>query len=142
MFNPFRPILSTIQNNRDHRKIASIDGKVAFTGGLNLADEYINLYEKHGHWKDCAIRVEGMAAWSLTLMFLQMWSISRKEDEEFERFFPESAVLPKTDGFVQPYADSPMDNETVGEQVYLQVINSANDYLYITTPYLIIDEKW
>jgi len=141
VFNPFRPILSTIQNNRDHRKIASIDGKVAFTGGLNLADEYINLYEKYGHWKDCAIRVEGMAAWSLTLMFLQMWSISRKEDEEFERFFPELAVLPKTDGFVQPYADSPMDNETVGEQVYLQVINSANDYLYITTPYLIIDEK-
>lgn len=74
-FNPFRPFLSTSQNNRNHREITSIDGKVAFTGGLNLADEYVNLYEKHGYWKDCAVKVEGKAAWSLTLMFLEMWEL-------------------------------------------------------------------
>lgn len=141
VFNPFRPILSTIQNNRDHRKIASIDGKVAFTGGLNLADEYINLYEKYGHWKDCAIRLEGKAAWSLTIMFLQMWNICSGEKECFDQFFPEEIRLPETDGFIQPYADSPLDNETVGEEVYLQMINSAKEYLYITTPYLILDDK-
>ena len=141
VFNPFRPVLSTVQNNRDHRKIASIDGRVAFTGGLNLADEYINLYERFGHWKDCAIRIEGKAAWSLTLMFLRMWNINRKENEPLEDFFPGNFMLPPTDGFIQPYADSPLDNEIVGEEVYLQIINGAKDYLYIETPYLIIDNK-
>lgn len=75
VFNPFRPILSAIQNNRDHRKITAIDGRIAYTGGMNLADEYINVYEVHGHWKDCALRVEGKAAWSLTLIFLELWQL-------------------------------------------------------------------
>lgn len=143
VFNPFRPVLSAIQNNRDHRKITSIDGKVAFTGGLNLADEYINVYEKHGYWKDSAVKVEGRAAWSLTLMFLEMWELCRKEDEIVERFFPwEIAVgTGEEDGLVQPYADNPMDDENVGEHVYLQILNNAKEYVYITTPYLIIDDS-
>lgn len=93
VFNPFRPILSAIQNNRDHRKITVIDGKVAFTGGLNLADEYINTYEKHGYWKDAGIKVEGKAAWSLTLMFLEMWELCREGHEGAEQFFPKNEIM-------------------------------------------------
>lgn len=143
VFNPFRPVLSVIQNNRDHRKITSIDGKAAFTGGLNLADEYVNLYEKHGYWKDSAVLVEGKAAWSLTLMFLEMWALCAREQERFENFYPwNGSICPiLSDGFVQPYADSPMDTENVGEHVYMQIVNRAEEYVYITTPYLIIDDS-
>lgn len=143
VFNRFKPLLTTIQNNRDHRKIASIDGKVAFTGGINLADEYINEYEKHGHWKDASIMIKGNAAWSLTLMFLQMWELSTGVDEDHSLYYPqrEAVCSLRPDGFVQPYADSPMDKENVGEHVYLQIINNAKEYVYINTPYLIIDDS-
>lgn len=142
-FNPFRPILSAMQNNRDHRKTASIDGKVAFTGGLNLADEYINRVKKYGYWKDSAIMVEGKAAWSLTLMFLEMWALCVKQTEDFEAFYPwkEASCPIAGEGFVQPYTDSPMDDENVCEHVYLQILNRAETYVYITTPYLIIDDS-
>ena len=146
VFNPFRPILSSLQNNRDHRKIISIDGKVAFTGGVNLADEYINAVERFGHWKDAAIMLEGEAAWSLTLIFLQMWYLSPRpqaaENDRYESFFPwkESPCNIESDGFVQPYADSPVDEENVGEHVYIQIINKAKKYVYINTPYLIPDD--
>lgn len=143
IFNPFRPVLTSVQNNRDHRKIAVIDGKVAFTGGINLADEYINAIDKHGHWKDAAVMVEGKAAWSFTLMFLQMWELATGIDEDYAQYYPwetESYNI-KSDGFVQPYADSPMDKENIGEHVYLQIINNAKDYVYINTPYLIIDDS-
>ena len=143
VFNPFRPFLTTSQNNRDHRKIAVIDGKVAFTGGINLSDEYINAYEKHGHWKDASIMIEGKAAWSLTLMFLQMWELCTGIDEDYSQYYPwhDRSCNTPSDGFVQPYADSPMDNENVGEHVYLQIINNAKNYVYINTPYLIIDDS-
>ena len=143
VFNPFRPILSSIQNNRDHRKIAVIDGKVAFTGGVNLADEYINAVEKFGHWKDAAVMIKGRAAWSFTLIFLQMWALCTGLDEDFKRYYPwRNENCPETDdGFVQPYADSPTDHENVGEHVYLQMINRARNYIYINTPYLIIDDS-
>ncbi|MBQ8403553.1 MAG: cardiolipin synthase [Clostridia bacterium] len=143
VFNPFRPFLTAKQNNRDHRKIVSIDGKVAFTGGINLADEYINAVEKHGHWKDASIMVEGKAAWSFTLMFLQMWELASGKSEDYAEYYPWQNVGCdiRTDGFVLPYADSPIDKDNVGEQVYLQIINNAKKYIYITTPYLIADEK-
>lgn len=143
VFNPFRPILTAVQNNRDHRKIAVIDGKVAFTGGINLADEYINVIEKYGHWKDASVMIEGEAAWSFTVMFLQMWSICKNIKENYQSFYPwkyECCEI-SDDGLVQPYADSPMDHENVGEHVYLQIINHAKDYIYINTPYLIVDES-
>ncbi|MDR1747650.1 MAG: cardiolipin synthase [Spirochaetaceae bacterium] len=162
-FNPFRPFLTTKQNNRDHRKIAVIDGKTAFTGGINLADEYINTYEKYGHWKDAAIMIEGEAAWSFTLMFLEMWELTSakstsakstsgkptsgeptsQKPEEYEEFYPwkEEACPVHSCGLVQPYADSPMDRENVGEHVYLQIINNAKQYVYINTPYLIVDNS-
>lgn len=143
VFNRFKPVLTSIQNNRDHRKIAVIDGKVAFTGGINLADEYINAVEKFGHWKDASVMVRGKAAWSFTLMFLQMWELTTGQDEDYARYYPWILTdCPiKAKGFVQPYADSPMDRENVGEQVYLQIICNARQYLYINTPYLIIDEN-
>lgn len=141
-FNPFRPVLSTLQNNRDHRKIISIDGKTAFTGGVNLADEYINEYERFGHWRDSGIMLRGEAAWSLTLVFLQLWGFtSHKVDGDINDFYPwrETPCVQESDGFIQPYADNPMDKENVGEQVYMRIINGAREYLYINTPYLIID---
>lgn len=141
VFNPFRPVLATVQNNRDHRKIAVIDGKVAFTGGINLADEYINAYEKHGHWKDASIMVEGKAAWSFALIFLKMWELCTGTDEDYLQYYPwrDTPCTVETAGYVQPYADSPLDNENTGEQVYLSIISGAKEYLYINTPYLIVD---
>jgi len=143
VFNPFIPVLSTLQNNRDHRKIISIDGKTAFTGGINLADEYINEYEKYGHWRDSAVMLKGEAAWSLTLIFLQLWSSSNRQQENCRALYPweNGPCLVTSDGYVQPYADSPVDDENVGEQVYIQIINNAKNYLYINTPYLIIDDN-
>ena len=142
-FNPFRPFLSATQNNRDHRKIISIDGRVAFTGGINLADEYINAIEKFGHWKDCGMLIKGHAAWSFTLIFLENWELVTGRDEDCTIYYPWKKtpcdVLP--DGLVQPYADSPTDTENVGEHVYLQILNQAQDYVYINTPYLIVDDS-
>ena len=139
VFNPFRPVLTVQQNNRDHRKIAVIDGRVAFTGGINLADEYINAYEKHGHWKDTAVVLEGRAAWSFTLMFLEMWQVCKGCEEDFSTYY--LPTWEENDGFVLPYCDSPMDTDNVGEHVYLQILNEAKDYVYINTPYLIIDDS-
>lgn len=145
VFNPFVPILSIRLNNRDHRKIAVIDGIIGYTGGINLADEYINAYEKHGHWKDSSIAIKGDAVWSLTVMFLSTWSFLRKTDEDYEAFKPANVKQYndefKTEGYVQPFNDSPLDEEAVSESVYLNLINQAVNYVYINTPYLIIDNK-
>lgn len=141
VFNPFQPFLTVKQNNRDHRKITVIDGKVAFTGGINLADEYINAVEKYGHWKDSAILLRGDATWSFTLIFLQMWHFVTKQEEELAKYRPTGIRAFDHDGFVQPYADSPTDDDNVGEHVYLQIINNAKQYLYINTPYLIVDDS-
>ena len=143
VFNPFNPLLTAKQNNRDHRKIVSIDGEVAFTGGINLADEYINEKQPYGHWKDSSIMIKGNAAWSFTLMFLQMWELCGNDNEDYSIYHPNSSY--KTDinekGYVQPYCDSPMDKENVGEHIYLHIINNAKKYVYINTPYLIIDNS-
>lgn len=142
IFNPFHPIWSTVQNNRDHRKIVVIDGVTAFTGGSNLADEYINAIERFGHWKDAGIMIKGDAAWSFTVMFLQMWDTLKKSDDNYNSYKPNHEYnYGSASGYIQPYDDSPLDNENVGEHVYLQIINRANKYIYITTPYLIIDDN-
>lgn len=139
VFNPFRPFLTSVQNNRDHRKIIVIDGKIAYTGGINLADEYLNEKVLYGKWKDNAILLRGDAAWSFTVMFLQMWKLLTKKSEDIEAFAPTASSSADSDGWVQPYCDSPMDKENVGEHVYLNIIQQAQQYLYITTPYLTID---
>ncbi len=143
VFNPFVPLLSLRMNNRDHRKITIIDGHTGFTGGINLADEYINKIVKFGHWKDSAIYLKGDAVWSLTLMFLQSWNFNNSGTEDYKKFKPKIHCSERfeSDGYVQPYGDSPLDGETVGENVYLNMINKAKDYIYITTPYLIIDNE-
>lgn len=144
-FNRFIPVLSVMMNNRDHRKILSIDGRVAYTGGINLADEYVNRIVKHGRWKDTAIRLEGAAVWSFTLMFLQTWQAVSKRSEDVERYKVVSAdtasARTKTTGYVQPYYGTPLNNEFEGEGVYLNLINAAKEKLYICTPYLIVDAE-
>ena len=142
-FNPVVPIISLRQNNRDHRKITVIDGWVGFTGGINLADEYINREERFGHWKDTGVMLKGRAVWNLTVMFLQNWQFLTKEADDYNLFRPDR-YLPdniKGSGYVQPYGDTPVDNEIVGENIYLNMINKAKYYVYITTPYLIIDNE-
>ncbi len=142
-FNPFRPILSTILNHRDHRKILVVDGQVGFTGGINIADEYINQKERFGYWKDAGIEVKGEAVWSLTTMFLEMWNYIKQTSEDYLQFLPETyhkKDYPE-DGFVQPYSDTPLDHENVGENIYLNIINHAKQYVYIFTPYLIVDNE-
>ncbi len=126
-------------NNRDHRKLLIIDGKVGFTGGINLADEYINQKERFGHWKDSAILLEGDAVWSMTVMFLTMWDHCCGWEEDFDRFRPPAAPVRPWTGYVQPYTDTPLDQEAVGQAVYLNMISKAKNYIYITTPYLVVD---
>ena len=141
MFAPIKPFVSTHYNYRDHRKILVIDGKVAFNGGVNLADEYINQFEKYGHWKDTAVMLEGEAVRSFTRMFLHMWNL----DEKNPQYTPylDVPVIPhiKENGFVMPYGDCPLDKDKVGEQVYIDMLNRSQHYIYIMTPYLILDSE-
>ena len=153
MFAPIMPFISTHYNNRDHRKIVVIDGKVAFTGGINLADEYINRKKRFGYWKDTAVMIQGDAVRSFTLMFLRMWN----GESNIRRFGVPGTALPHddyeyylsveqdrhadADGYVIPYGDTPYDGERVGEMVYLDIINQAKRYVHIMTPYLIIDSQ-
>lgn len=141
-FNRLVPILSLVLNNRDHRKIVVVDGKCAYTGGINLSDEYINDTVPYGeHWKDAGVRIEGDAVWNFTVMFLQMWNMSRYTEEDYKRYYAPAEELSDTDGCVQPYMDTPFDNETLGENVYLNLIGYAKRYVYIYTPYLVTDNE-
>ena len=145
-FSPIVALLSTHYNYRDHRKILVIDGKVAFNGGVNLADEYINRIERFGHWKDTAVMLKGPAVRSFTLMFLQMWHI-RGKDPDYEKWLGEDFLRsnrgysPVVNGYVMPYCDCPLDGYEVGEAVYMDILNRATDYVHIMTPYLIIDDR-
>jgi len=143
VFNPFVPLASIIQNNRDHRKIVVIDGHTAFTGGINLADEYINAYERFGHWKDAGVMLKGDAAARFPLMFLENWYIKNPVDSNLAALaaLPPSIHENEASGWAQPYSDSPLDNELIGEAVYLDIIAKATDYVYIMTPYLIPDNE-
>ncbi len=134
-FNPFVPFIFLVMNNRDHRKIAVVDGSIAFSGGINLADEYINAKVRFGHWKDTGFKLEGEAVWNYTVMFLEMWNAFRKTDESYEAFRP-GRWHPdcfESDGYVQPYGDSPLDDEILAENVYMNILNQAKRYVYIYT---------
>ena len=144
VFNPFVPGLNMFLNNRDHRKITVVDGKVGFTGGYNLANEYFNVTHPYGEWKDTGIRLEGDAVNSLTVTFLEMWNAIRSDDEDdtdVEKYLPDCKYLAKQHGFIQPYADSPIDDEQVGENVYISMANKAEKYCWFMTPYLIITDE-
>ena len=141
VFNGFKPFLTSSQNNRDHRKILVIDGHTAFTGGINIADEYINQKVRFGHWKDGGVLCRGEAAWSFTVMFLQLWHLEETDNGELEKYRMTENFPANHDGFVQPYSDSPTDGEYVGRNVYLDIINNAQHYVYIMTPYLVLDHE-
>lgn len=169
-FSQIRPVLSTYQNNRDHRKILIIDGKTVFTGGINLADEYINRIDRFGHWKDTAVMIQGEAVKSFTLLFLKMWHVAKGKDsipqEEIQKYTvsvwenaqtgemrTDMESMRNTDmrntqdkklhagGYVIPYGDDPYGDERIGKQVYIDILNRARKYVHIMTPYLILDDE-
>lgn len=148
VFNPVNPFFNMFMNNRDHRKITVIDGKIGFTGGYNLANEYFNLTHPYGHWKDTGIRLCGDAVRSLTVMFLEMWNAMERSDkpvqglkEDIRPFLRKPDYTAAEQGFVQPYADSPLNGEALGESVYLNLIKHAKHRFYASTPYLIISDE-
>jgi len=144
VFNPVMPVVNVFLNNRDHRKITVIDGKVGFVGGYNLADEYFHITEPYGHWLDTGVKLTGGAVKSLTVTFLENWNAIRgndKNDADPLRYLPNSPFQSGGRGFVQPYADSPLDNEQVGENVYINILRGSRRYAYFMTPYLIITDE-
>ncbi|HOO28490.1 MAG TPA: phospholipase D-like domain-containing protein, partial [Lachnospiraceae bacterium] len=146
VFAPIRPMLSTHQNNRDHRKILVIDGKIGFTGGVNLADEYMNFKELYGHWKDTAIRLTGDAVKTLTLLFLQTWNMTEKGEEDYAAYLMQPGASfcdtgKKQKYFVIPYGDDPTNHEDIAEDVYRYLVNEAKRYVHIMSPYFIVDSE-
>lgn len=139
-FNTFRTILDSRYNNRNHRKICVIDGNVGFTGGINLADEYINRKKMFGHWKDTVIMIKGEAVWSLTTMYLALWDSSYNKKDDMLKYIPTNQFQ-YDDGYYIPYTDYPGDSEHVGKSVYYNLINKARKSIYIMTPYLIVDDE-
>jgi cardiolipin synthase len=140
-FNQVRPIFSALLNHRDHRKILVIDGHTAFTGGINLADEYINRRSRCGYWKDNAVMLCGMGVRTLTLLFLEMWNSVRPTDRDAAPYLPKAHLpeSPRGEGFVQPYGASPLDGELLAQNVYFDIISRAEKYVWFSTPYLVID---
>lgn len=139
--NKFRAILSRIHNNRDHRKITVIDGNIGFSGGVNLADEYINAFVKYGHWKDTAVKIEGEAVRNLTALFIELWNMQNTKQLDMAAYLGTKPFTGKDKGMVVPYGDGPEPfyQDAIGKNVYLNMIHGARQYLYITTPYLICD---
>lgn len=141
VFNPLIPFLHVFMNHRDHRKVTIIDGTVGFTGGYNLADEYFNITHPYGQWKDTGVRMEGEAVRSLTVMFLELWNTIKHTDTSYEQYLEPIHYEAKENAFIQPFGDSPMDGEPVGESVYMNMLKCAETYAYFTTPYLIISDE-
>ncbi len=141
-FNPFVPVVTAVHNNRDHRKIVVIDGRVAYTGGLNIADEYINETHPFGYWKDNALRLEGPGVKMLTTLFLMQFGLQKKQVDDFLNYIPETEAFGDC-GYVQPYGTGPVPffRRHLGEDVYLNILNAAHEYVWIMTPYLIIDYR-
>ena len=139
-FNKVIPRMTVAYNNRDHRKILVIDGQISYTGGINLADEYINHIERFGHWKDSGIRIDGPATQAFTRLFLMNWYINRGEISDFDQYHLENQTRFGS-GLCIPYGSGPKPiyKTKVGKIVYQNLINQAEDFVYITTPYLIID---
>ncbi len=138
VFNPISPFMTTFQNNRNHRKIVVIDGLVAFTGGINIGDEYINYQKRFGHWMDSAVIIKGNAVKSFLCMFCTMWKFITDKDIDIKSHLKDSSVT--DDGFALPYSDGPLNENNPAEGIYMQILNSAQKYAYIMTPYLVIDD--
>ena len=139
IFSPIKPIISAHQNYRDHRKICIIDGKIAYTGSMNIADEYINLKKRFGYWKDTGVRIEGDVVNSFVVMFLELWNLTNNIDE-YSKYLVKSNIKNKN-GNIIAYSDNPLDEYEIGKRIYLDIINNALNYVYIVTPYLILDDE-
>lgn len=140
IFNPITPIISARLNYRNHRKITVIDGKIAYTGGINIGDEYINIDSRLGHWKDFGVRLTGTAVNSFTAMFIRLWNCGKNKIDNYDGWFTEKNIQ-KAKGYVLPYADGPLNTHNPAGNTYLNIIQSAKKYVYITTPYLILDNE-
>ena len=140
VFNPIKPRFEAIMNNRDHRKMVVIDGEIAYTGGINFADEYINEIERFGFWQDCGVRLKGDAVFSFVILFLNMWNYLSGELVDFKNFVS-NKTDEKEDGVVLPFGDNPVNSYYLNDSIYLKIVTIAKKYVYIQTPYLIIDEK-
>ncbi len=147
-FNTLRPHLNITMNNRDHRKMMIIDGKTAFSGGINIGDEYINQKKEkkkrkeNMHWKDNGIKICGECVNSFTDMFLDMWHLIKKESENLKRFYPYKNIsATRCDKKMQIYCENPYDDEETAKNVYLNMITKAKKEILITTPYLILDSE-
>ena len=143
IFNPIIPKFEAIMNNRDHRKMVVIDGYIAYTGGVNIADEYINEIERFGFWQDCGVKLTGKAAFSFVVLFLNMWNYLSGESIStlsFEDYFLKDFSI-ESDGLVMPFGDNPVSSFYLNDSIYLNIINRAKKYVYIQTPYLVIDDK-
>ncbi len=142
-FNHYLPIASAVHNNRDHRKIAVIDGYIGYTGGMNLADEYANIISRFGYWKDTGVRLYGEAVKNFTIMFLSTFEVYSNKTDDYSKFMPNVYQKEPCDSkaFVQPFGDgpAPVYSHNIGQNVYMNMINQAQKYIYITTPYLIVD---
>ncbi len=138
VFNPISPFMTTFQNNRNHRKIVVIDGIVAFTGGINIGDEYINHQKRFGHWMDSGVIIKGNAVKSFLCMFCTMWKFITDKNIDIKAHLRESNIT--DDGFAIPYSDGPLYENNPAEGIYMQILNSAQKYVYIMTPYLVIDD--
>lgn len=139
IFNPINPIMNIFMNNRDHRKIVVIDGKTAMTGGINIGDEYINEVERFGYWLDSAVIIKGNAVKSFVAMFCCMWEFTTGKRIRIKEYMVDAPA--ENDGFVLPYCDGPLNGKNPAEGLYMQILNTAQKYVYIMTPYLIIDNN-
>lgn len=137
VFNPINPTMNVFMNNRNHQKIVVVDGKTAITGGFNIGDEYVNIVERFGYWMDCGIIIKGEAVKSFLALFCSMWEFATRKRIKMREYLAHSNI--KADGFVIPYADDPLNDKNPAEGIYSQILNTAQRYVYIATPYLIID---
>ncbi len=142
-FNKIRPQLAVQMNNRDHRKMIIVDGLYAYTGGINIADEYINTKERFGYWKDMGISIEGKGVEMFTISFLQIWNYQSHQNCKYDDFLlPDKEYNSvKGQGYIIPFSDSPTDDANPGKNMHLNMLNGAVDYFWITTPYLILDAE-
>ena len=140
-FNKIKPTINSFSQYRDHRKIVVIDGKVAYTGGINIGDEYANIVNKFGHWKDTGVKIAGDAVWNFTVMFLNNWQVATKKPIDILNYKVDFEKQPKVKDFVQPYGTGPINNAAIARNIYMKAINGAKKYIYITTPYFIIDQE-
>ena len=140
-FGRIVPKISTVHHNRDHRKICVVDGKVAYTGGINIADEYINLKDRFGHWKDGGVRIEGHAVLGFVKLFITMWDFTSGAVSNYSEFFTVEKARESDGGYYIPFGSGPMPAypRHSGKNAILNIINQSKKYVYITTPYLIID---